>query len=691
MSKTHNTPETLPGNLDEAFRPVIAYGETAEEQEDIYFQRCWAKIVQRQDNWKLRTKTKSLIKLLNDETSFEFSSQEIEEVEDASISREQRITRTREISLQILEKYPHPPFTQIDRQIGWLCDLLKLGVTERKCLSVLARSNKHGWRVLTQTLSPERIYCMNSYMLSQITGLAHSDVERSVGFGSPLIERGLIRVDSEGDITVGDFLISASQMVISSAAEMVERLLQIAPASTLDEQAYDHMREQTGIVGNLISKGGPTAILLYGPPGTGKTEFARHLADQTGKPAVFAGLADEHGREPSRDERLAHFSLLNEIAHTEKKHLVILDEADDVLSSPGIFSRASWSKQWVNRLVEQVKGPTIFILNHVEAIPESVCRRMHYAMRFDPPNEAVRRRMVLAHAKTNGLKLDESAVVKLAKLPARPSMLGSAIASAANRGSGPEMAEIIARSLVEATSGQILAPVHLPSAYDPSLSNANVPLDQLVQRFRARQDAPARDLGWSLLLAGPSGTGKSAFAHHLAQKINIDVIEKRGSDLLKPYLGQTEAAIAEAFAEARRAGAMLLIDEADDFLTDRRDATRSWERTMVTEMLRWMEHLEAPFVATTNLADKLDPATQRRFTMRVDFSALAPEQSAALFLRYFKQPLPERHYLTGQTPGDFAVVARRAELLGENNADRLLDWLRAEAELRGDSRVPIGF
>lgn len=197
-------------------------------------------------------------------------------------------------------------------------------------------------------------------------------------------------------------------------------------------------------------------------------------------------------------------------------------------------------------------------------------------------------------------------------------------------------------------------------------------------------------MGWSLL-AGPSGTGKSAFAHHLAQKINIDVIERRGSDLLKPYLGQTEAAIADAFNEAKRAGAMLLIDEADDFLTGRRDATRSWERTMVAEMLRWMEHLEAPFVATTNLADKLDPATQRRFTMRVDFSSLDPEQSAALFLRYFKQPLPDRRHLTDQTPGDFAVVARRAELLDENNADRLFGWLQAEAELRGDSHVPIGF
>jgi transitional endoplasmic reticulum ATPase len=693
MSETQNTPHILDICSDKlGERPAIYSLESAEEQEDIYFQRGWAEIVQRLGDWKLKTKAESLIRLLNNESSFEVSSPEFEELSAMRDSEKQFFLKAHEISGRILEKYPHPVLTQMDRQVGWLCDLLKLGAAERKCLPILARgNNRGGWCDLASILTTRQRSPMNSNVLAQMTGLAIGDVERSVGIGSQLSERGLVRQDSDGEIFAEGFLISAAQMTIGSAAEMIERWLQIAPASTLDDHAYDHMRDQAEIVRTLVSSGRPVAILLYGPPGTGKTEFARLLAGQIGKPAIFAGLVDENGREPSRNERLAHFSLLNEVAHGAKGHLVIFDEADDVLSPPEFSPRASWSKQWVNRLVEQIKGPTIFILNQVQSIPESVCRRMHYAMRFDPPNEAVRRRMVAAHAKANGLKLNEQAVTKLAMLPARPSMLGSAIASAASSGSGPEMAEMIVRSLVEATSGQIIAPAQLSSVYDPSLSNASVTLDELAQRFRARQNVSPHDMGWSLLLAGPSGTGKSAFAHHLAQEIGIDILEKRGSDLIKPYVGQTEAAIAGAFTEAKRAGALLLIDEADDFLTDRRDAAHSWERTVVNEMLRWMESLEAPFVATTNLADKFDPAAQRRFTMRVDFSALEPEQSAALFMRYFKQPLPERQHLKDQTPGDFAVVARRAELLGENNPDRLFGWLQAEAELRGEHSVPIGF
>lgn len=50
-------------------------------------------------------------------------------------------------------------------------------------------------------------------------------------------------------------------------------------------------------------------------------------------------------------------------------------------------------------------------------------------------------------------------------------------------------------------------------------------------------------------------------------------------------------------------------------------------------------------------------------------------------------PLP-----SDQTPGDFAVVAARADLLGETDSRQLVRWLREEAEARGDSlKGPLGF
>lgn len=137
---------------------------------------------------------------------------------------------------------------------------------------------------------------------------------------------------------------------------------------------------------------------------------------------------------------------------------------------------------------------------------------------------------------------------------------------------------------------------------------------------------------------------------------------------------------------------MLLIDEADSFLFRREAGQRSWETGMVNEMLRHMEHLRAPFVATTKLADRLAPVMQRRFTLRAAFRAMDGQQAEALFAAHFAMTLPPgMPALTGQTPGDFVVIAKRAALLGETRAEVLAGWLREEAVLRGAVRAPVGF
>jgi SpoVK/Ycf46/Vps4 family AAA+-type ATPase len=75
--------------------------------------------------------------------------------------------------------------------------------------------------------------------------------------------------------------------------------------------------------------------------------------------------------------------------------------------------------------------------------------------------------------------------------------------------------------------------------------------------------------------------------------MGLQMLQKRASDLLNPFLGGTERNIANAFAEAREANAFLVLDEADSLLLDRADAVRSWEISQVNEMLTWMEQHRA--------------------------------------------------------------------------------------------------
>ena len=133
-----------------------------------------------------------------------------------------------------------------------------------------------------------------------------------------------------------------------------------------------------------------------------------------------------------------------------------------------------------------------------------------------------------------------------------------------------------------------------------------------------------------------------------------------------------------------------MIDEADSLLSDRRNAVRTWEVTQVNEMLTWMEDHPLPFICTTNLMDRLDQESLRRFTLKLRFNALEPEQARSAFERFFQVAAPG--WLPEVlTPGDFATVQRKCQLLGDISPPSLAQWLTEEVEARGVRVNGIGF
>ena len=233
----------------------------------------------------------------------------------------------------------------------------------------------------------------------------------------------------------------------------------------------------------------------------------------------------------------------------------------------------------------------------------------------------------------------------------------------------------------------------LPEVYDPAFIQADADLGAVAAGL-------LRSKSGRLCLYGPPGTGKTAFARWLAEQLGAPLVVKRASDLISKWLGESEQNVAAAFAQAEQQGAVLLIDEVDSFLQNRQGAERSWEVTLVNEMLTQMESFGGVFVASTNLMEGLDPASLRRFDLKVKFDYLTSAQAAALLRRYCAQlqleapasgALSRLARLGKLTPGDFAAVARQHRFRRMPSPGHWVSALEAECALKPGARRAVGF
>ena len=336
------------------------------------------------------------------------------------------------------------------------------------------------------------------------------------------------------------------------------------------------------------------------------------------------------------------------------------------------------SKVFLNRLLERSVAPTIWIANDADRLGAAIVRRMNLALRFPRPRLSVRKSMVARMAESHGLRLDEASTRLLARAQASPAAIDNAIRSAARiGGSVGDAASILHGGLRALGLAERPSIVH-PIQFDPALSSADVDLVAL-----ADQVARSPSLALSFLLSGPPGTGKSAYARHLAERLDLELVEKRYSDLVSMWLGESEKAIALAFEEAADLRAFLVFDEADFLLRERSAAAYSWEVTQVNEMLTQMERHPFPFACTTNAPDLLDAAAARRFLFKPLFLPMTAAQVELAYHRAFRCSAPRSVLeLSALTPGDFAVVARKAAALGETNQSRLAKWLEEEVEAK---------
>ena len=554
--------------------------------------------------------------------------------------------------------------------------------------------------------SIRRFFNVTSNLLPCVLGVPADSFHTRFAADAPLVRSGLVSVENDGDITSVDRLVRLASAPSNSDLDVCRLLLDAATPGELEWADFDHVAEERDHIEKLVkgalSTGTPGInILVYGPPGTGKTEFCKTLAARLGANLYSIGEVDSDDDEPSRKERLQELRLAQRLLAPGHGSILLFDEMEDILSDPNsgwrLFSprrhshlRSGGSKVFLNRLLERTPVPTLWTSNSAEETCHTVLRRMTFALELSQPPSQVRAHIWKRELARHDIKATEEDTRSLAKeFAVTPGVASSAIAAASLCGGDLAAVRLGVRSLSQVIKGE-KPPANQgpPERFNLALVRADIDPVGFADRI-----VKSGGKHFSLCLQGPPGTGKSAFVRYLAERLGLPVTQKRASDLMSKWVGQTEQQIAAAFAEARAEGSILVFDEADSLLADRRGAMYSWEVSRVNEMLTWMESHPLPFACTTNFGENLDPATLRRFTFKIALDYLTPDQSQAAFHTYFAlEPPSEIGDLTTLTPGDFAVVRRKAEILNHlQDAKALTELLGAECEAKPNHVRKMGF
>lgn len=613
---------------------------------------------------------------------------------------EQRSAITVQVTRSIVEqnRTAPPPPSALQKRLDWIARTLKLDSGEAACVGALIRLTQlEPFQSFSNAASQyfEKRDEASADLVGSLVGLQLSKSQKLFHRHGNLMQLGIVEDRGGRDIAPSDMLLKVLRQRTSDPRALEDVLLGGTPTPTLNLSDFDHLgRERDDVVailrGCLDRRIEGAGILFYGPPGTGKTEFATLLGKACDARIIFAGEMDAERSEPDRSDRIAHLALISAIGKRAGRVIVVVDEADDIFTGVDEekLSNRTGSKVFINRLVEHCSVPIIWITNNPQRLGEAVIRRMLRAIEFRKPGMRSRRRIVDRNTATLDLGIDEAYRAKLAQLPASPAVLTSAMRATSLCSGDGETALNAALSLQKAMGR--LETVREPpstSAFDAALSTADADLVE-IERSVTRVGAGAL----SFLFTGLPGTGKSAFARHLAGSLEMEILEKRASDLLGMFVGESEAKIAQAFEEAADTKSFLIFDEVDSLLLDRRNALRSWEVSQVNEMLTWMERHPFPFAATSNLAERLDQAVQRRFTFKVKFNAMTDKQIELAFQHYFELPAPrELLRVHPLTPGDFSVVAKRAGIIGVRDANALAAMLEMEVSSKPTMTRHIGF
>lgn len=594
-----------------------------------------------------------------------------------------------------------------------LSELLGLSSVDKRVLELFCLINTHELlRELIDSLGGELDQKSFIKRVSHLLSIPVNDVAGSFNKNSKLYKSSLLRINNDHDkLSMKAELIwgITDSLIVenNSPLDMFRECFYKSSKGQLTLKDFAFLKNENSLLhhyfkSSVVNRSGLN-VLVYGEAGTGKTEWVKSVAEYLERDLYKICSEADNGASLTGFNRVFAFKLAQNAlscskGELSKAPLILFDEIEDVFPSPFMAMRKSSrsreiSKAWMNKLLEETKVPAFWISNDIHQMDNAYIRRFDLVIEMKTPPKEVRQEII--KKSLEGLKVSEGWIAELAQekklVPAIVARAGSflqnSITSREVKTVEKDLLNVINRTLKAQGKKEIkLNGTENSLGYSLEYLNTDIGIGELVQGIEQSQQG-------RLCLYGLPGTGKTAFGKHLAEVLDKPLILKKASDLLSPYIGQTEINIAAAFEETIDEGGILQIDEADSFLRSREQAQHSWEVSEVNEFLTQIESYEGVFIASTNLMDNIDSAAMRRFDLKIEFKPLTFNQ-ARLLLQQIVKPFEDKvigesvameklKSLSSLTPGDFATISRKLKLSQiEPSVNNLVELLEQECRFK---------
>ena len=149
------------------------------------------------------------------------------------------------------------------------------------------------------------------------------------------------------------------------------------------------------------------------------------------------------------------------------------------------------------------------------------------------------------------------------------------------------------------------------------------------QEITSRMKKAGFRCGFTCLFYGAPGTGKTETVLQLARQTGRDILQVDVSKIKSCWVGESEKNIKSLFdtykdkVKKSSIAPILLFNEADAIINRRQEgaerAVDKMENSIQNIILQEMENLDGIMIATTNLAQNMDKAFERRFLYKIKF------------------------------------------------------------------------